>query len=84
MTRTVAKTSQSPGYGLAKINRSRPKKYFVPLAAEHYELVIPAEHFDSPKLQALLAVVRSPAFRAAAEARGGYGLARVGEVVWER
>jgi putative molybdopterin biosynthesis protein len=57
---------------------------FVPIAQEHYELVIPAEHFDDARLRALLDVIRSPSFRAAAEALGGYGLERSGEVVWEQ
>ena len=55
---------------------------FVPIASELYELVIPAEYFDDARIRALLAVIRSPEFRTEAEALGGYGFERTGEVVW--
>ncbi len=71
------------GLGVAAAARARGLD-FVPLADEHYELVIPAEHLASAGVQALLAVVRGGDFRAAAERLGGYGLARSGEVVWEQ
>lgn len=57
---------------------------FVPLAPELYELVIPAEHIASEKVQALLDVIRGQRFRDAVAELGGYGLERSGEVVYEQ
>ena len=54
---------------------------FVPLGHERYDLVIPAEHRDSPPVQALLDTLVSPAFRAELEAMPGYDLSRTGTVV---
>ncbi len=71
--------------GLGVLAAARALKLeFIPLAEEAYELVIPAEHFDEPKIQALLAVIRSDEFKAAVAGLGGYGLEGSGEIVWER
>jgi putative molybdopterin biosynthesis protein len=56
---------------------------FVPLFNERYDLLVPAQHFDSAKLQPLLAIIGSEDFRRAVDARGGYGVARMGEVLAE-
>ena len=41
---------------------------FVPLDSERYDLVIPAEHYDSELLAPLLEIIRSPEFAAASSA----------------
>jgi putative molybdopterin biosynthesis protein len=56
---------------------------FVPLFNEQYQLVIPREHYDSPKLAPVLEIIRDPAFRSEVEALGGYDVANMGHVVWE-
>lgn len=58
---------------------------FVPLFDERYDLVIPAEHYESALLQPLLALItdRASGFAAAVEALGGYGVARMGQALGE-
>ena len=56
---------------------------FVPLLEERYDLVIPAEHYDSDLLQPLLAMIRDPGFAAAVEALGGYRVSQMGQVLEE-
>jgi putative molybdopterin biosynthesis protein len=53
---------------------------FVPLEIERYELAALADSLDDPGVAALLATLRSPAFRAAAEALGGYSARDAGAV----
>ena len=45
---------------------------FAPLAHERYDLIIPKAFAADPKIEALLALVRSPGFKAQIEALGGY------------
>lgn len=58
---------------------------FAPLFDERYDLVIPRRHYASPVLAPLLALIRdrTSGFAAAVEALGGYGTARMGEVLAE-
>ncbi|WP_157268555.1 substrate-binding domain-containing protein [Azohydromonas aeria] len=53
---------------------------FVPLLRERYFLAFNAADEGRPDLQALLALMRSPAYRAAVAALPGYEAARTGEV----
>jgi putative molybdopterin biosynthesis protein len=52
---------------------------FVPVAEERYDLVIPEVELETERLARLLEVVRSPVFRAAASAMGGYDTRQSGE-----
>lgn len=54
---------------------------FVPLQQERYDLVIPAEHLESPAVQALLEVAAGLAYRSEVETLGGYDSARAGSLV---
>lgn len=58
---------------------------FVPLFDERYDLVIPAEHYQSTLLQPLLTLIseRSSGFAASVEALGGYGVAQMGQMLGE-
>jgi putative molybdopterin biosynthesis protein len=56
---------------------------FVPLFNEHYQLVMPREHYESPLLAAVLEVIRDPDFHAEVEALGGYDVTDMGRVVWQ-
>jgi putative molybdopterin biosynthesis protein len=56
---------------------------FVPLERERYELALPVTELDSPPIVALLDALRSPEFRAAAEALGGYSAAGAGTDIRE-
>ena len=53
---------------------------FVPLAHEPYELIIPRVHFESERLQPLLALLHDPTFRAAVAAMPGYDVGGMGKV----
>ena len=53
---------------------------FLPVCVEQYDLIIPDYAWDTPPVQALLAVLAGPAFRARLEQMGGYTLDRPGRV----
>jgi putative molybdopterin biosynthesis protein len=55
---------------------------FVPVAKERYDLAIPMQFYDTPMLQALLAIVRDDeAFRAQIVRMGGYDVSDMGKVI---
>jgi len=55
---------------------------FVPVAQERYDLAIPEEHYYSPMLQALLAVIREGReFREQIVRMGGYDVSEMGRVI---
>ena len=53
---------------------------FVPLLNEEYDLVIPAEHYESGHLRPLLDLLNASDFRQAVDALGGYDVSRMGEL----
>lgn len=55
---------------------------FVPLAEEHFDLLIERRAYFTPPVQALLAFTRAQAFAAKARAMDGYDLAPMGKVRW--
>jgi molybdate-binding protein/DNA-binding transcriptional regulator YhcF (GntR family) len=55
---------------------------FIPLTLEQYDLVIPARHFDSPPLRALIDWINSPAADQAFSSLAGYKNICRGRVVW--
>ena len=57
---------------------------FVPLTPERYDLVVPESTYEDRRFQELLAVIRSPEFRTAAQALGGYDLKDSGKILWEQ
>lgn len=52
--------------------------HFVPLAAERYDLAIPACFYELPPIQALLETLTSLRFRREVEALGGYDVSAMG------
>ncbi|MDR1083670.1 MAG: molybdopterin biosynthesis protein [Deltaproteobacteria bacterium] len=54
---------------------------FIPVGVEEYDLIIRADCYGSPKVQALLSAVRSARFRTRVLELGGYGISRTGEVL---
>lgn len=54
---------------------------FVPVGWERYDLVIPREHYDSPLLKPLLALLEDESFRAAVSAMAGYDVSEMGRIV---
>lgn len=55
---------------------------FIPLALERYDLILPEEVWQTPVGQALVEAIRSPTFRTAVEAVGGYETGETGKVQW--
>lgn len=54
---------------------------FVPLALERYDLVIPTRFLGDPRIQAVRALLDSPAFRTRIEAQGGYDTPLTGKIM---
>ena len=54
---------------------------FVPLFEERYDLVIPADHYESALIAPLLAVLEMPEFRDGVSEMPGYDTSRMGEIV---
>jgi putative molybdopterin biosynthesis protein len=54
---------------------------FIPVVTEQYDLIVPAEFFSLPAVQALMEVIRSDAFKTRVNALGGYHTQRTGEVL---
>jgi putative molybdopterin biosynthesis protein len=54
---------------------------FVPLDSERYDLVIPAEYYDSDILSPVLEIIRSPSFARRVVALGGYATPQIGELL---
>jgi molybdate-binding protein/DNA-binding transcriptional regulator YhcF (GntR family) len=55
---------------------------FVPLTQERYDLVLPEAVWGLPAAQALIMLVRSPQFREAIAAFGGYDTSETGRGTW--
>lgn len=55
---------------------------FVPLVEERYELAIPAERWEEPRLQVLLQLAAGDGFRQEVESLGGYSARATGQVRW--
>ena len=56
---------------------------FVPLLEEQYQFVIPRVYYESDLLAPLLDIIRSPSFRSAVSALGGYDVSPMGAVLHE-
>lgn len=81
VARAVAEGRADAGLGI----RAAALAYgldFIPLTLERYDLVLPEEIWRTPACQALVGVIRSPGFRAAVEALGGYETDETGNVHW--
>lgn len=57
---------------------------FVPVAEERYDLIIPKQFLNDPKIQALLDIIRTnDAFKKLVDALGGYSLRDSGSIMYE-
>ena len=54
---------------------------FIPLGDEQYDLVIPRDELESPRLEPILAALHSAEFRKTAATLAGYDLARSGKII---
>ena len=57
---------------------------FVPLMVERYDLCVPEEFWDDPRVRALRDALASDEVRRAVEALGGYDVAPMGTLAWPR
>ncbi len=80
---SVARGDADVGLGIEKAALQVKEIDFIPLQKERYDLVIRREDADKPHFQALLAVLRSPAFRNEVAGMGGYDLSHTGEIMAE-
>lgn len=55
---------------------------FIPLNTERYDLVIPAEKWNHPAIQALTDWLNTPQVKNAIEELGGYEITQTGQVEW--
>ncbi len=78
----VASGAATAGMGIRAAARALGLD-FVPLDLERYDLVIPQQFFESPRLAPLLAIIRDPAFAARVRALGGYTTPQMGQVLAE-
>jgi putative molybdopterin biosynthesis protein len=79
----VARGEADVGLGIEKAALQVREIDFVPLQKERYDLVIRREDAAKPHFQALLTVLRSPAFHSEVAGMGGYDLSRTGEILAE-
>ena len=54
---------------------------FIPVVTEQYDLVVPQEHFETAKIQALMDIVNSGTFKERVEALGGYATDKTGQII---
>lgn len=54
---------------------------FIPIGEERYDLAIPREHLEDPRMQALLEVIKSSTFQRDVEAMGGYDIRDSGKIM---
>jgi len=54
---------------------------FIPVVTEQYDLVIPQEHFESAKIQALMNIINTDVFKKRVNALGGYATDKTGRIL---
>lgn len=79
----VARGEADVGLGIEKAALQVKELDFIPLQQERYDLIIRREDAARPEFQALLAVIRSKAFKNEIQGMGGYELTHTGEVMAE-
>ncbi len=82
MAVAVAVLSGTADVGLGIFAAARALQLdFIPVVTEQYDLVIPAEHFESPNIQRLLETIGQAEFKHRVEALGGYSTEKTGRVI---
>lgn len=79
----VARGEADVGLGIEKAAMQIKELDFIPLQEERYDIVIRREDADKPQFTALLAILRSQAFRDELRGMGGYILTHTGEIMAE-
>ncbi|MDH4161729.1 MAG: molybdopterin biosynthesis protein [Nitrospirota bacterium] len=83
MAVAAAVSSGAADTGLAVLSAAKALELdFIPVAQERYDLAILEEYYETPMLQALLAIIReSSEFRAQLVEMGGYDVGEMGKVL---
>lgn len=79
----VAITSGTADCGMGILAAANAMRLdFVPVAEERYDLLIPAEYWDTPLVEALKNIVLSREFLTEVESLGGYSTKDTGKIIW--
>jgi len=82
MAVAVAVTSGAADVGLGVKSAAKALELdFIPVTSERYDLIIPEVFFETPPLERLLGVIRSPEFARRVDELGGYSTAQTGQVI---
>jgi molybdate-binding protein/DNA-binding transcriptional regulator YhcF (GntR family) len=81
VARTIAQGAANAGVGVEAAALAYGLG-FIPLTTEQYDMVIPAEHWESAAVQALVRALLSNTTREAIGALGGYDTTHTGELAW--
>lgn len=54
---------------------------FIPVVTEAYDLVIPQAHFETPKIQTLMDIIKSEKFKKRVKSLGGYATDKTGQIL---
>ncbi len=82
MAVAVAVQSGAADVGLGIFSAAKALRLdFIPVVTEQYDLIIPQEHFESNKIQALLEIISSSEFKNRVKSLGGYSTRRTGEYI---
>ena len=82
MAVAVAVVSGAADAGLGILSAAKALDLdFIPVTKERYELIIPEAFIDTPPLNCLLEVIRSPEFARRVAALGGYDTKETGQLV---
>lgn len=79
----VARGEADVSLGIEKAARQVSGIDFIPMQKERYDMVMRKEDFTKPHFQAVMAVLRSAAFRNEVDGMGGYDISHMGEIVAE-
>ncbi|MDQ7093293.1 helix-turn-helix transcriptional regulator [Desulfosporosinus sp. PR] len=77
----VARAEADVGLGIEKVAMQVNDLDFIPLKKERYDLVIRQEDFERPHFQALISILKSPAFQNEVLGIGGYDLSSIGQII---
>ncbi|WP_378953957.1 substrate-binding domain-containing protein [Pelosinus sp. sgz500959] len=80
---SVARGEADVGLGIEKAAMQVQNIEFIPLQKERYDLVMLRHDLEKPHFQALLSILRSPAFRNEIAGMGGYDVSRMGDIMAE-
>ena len=78
---TVLSGSADAGLGICAAARALDLD-FIPVITESYDLLIPADGFDSDIIQLLMEIIRSEEFKSRVRSLGGYHTDQTGKILW--